>query len=83
MYNPYIHYKLLYLPITNPMRNLMVPVLLPIQGSIPKGRRYHREVPALPLRALLDGLGWPKIDLLKLDCEGSEPRISEDSLFAG
>eukprot|EP00435_Cladocopium_sp_Y103_P044043 s77_g12.t1 len=38
-------------------------------------------VPALTLQALSDGLGWPQIDLLKLDCEGRAAWRGMDALL--
>jgi FkbM family methyltransferase len=39
--------------------------------------RYAGRVEAVRLEAIAAGLSWPRIDLLKLDCEGSEFEILE------
>lgn len=46
------------------------------------GSRYqldHRPLPKCTLERIIAETGWPRIDLLKLDCEGSEYSILENA----
>ncbi|MGH6829030.1 MAG: FkbM family methyltransferase [Rhizomicrobium sp.] len=44
-----------------------------VQGSNPAGRTL--EVAAMTIPAILDRLGWPRIELLKMDIEGYERHL--------
>ena len=45
----------------------------------PQYRREPMQCPTLTLRQIMDQQGWDAIDLLKLDCEGSEYEILADA----